>query len=338
MKKNINSIKKDLEKKSYAVVGNSSGVQICNWTKKSLRGEGVCWKEKFYGIKSHRCCQFSPSLMWCENKCLHCWRPIELNLGCKIDKIDDPVEILNKIVEARKKLLTGFGGSDGVSRKKWKEAQIPTLFSFSLSGEPTLYPKLDEMISEIRRRKAVSFIVTNGQNPEMILKLKQKKALPTQLTLSTNAPNKELFELWHNSCKKDAWERFNKTLDVIKTLKNKCRRCIRLTLVRKGLKGDPELNNITNMTDDLISQYVHMIIKSQPDFIHIKGYTSIGYARKRMGHDKMPWFYEIKEYTHKILDELRQKDSEDWKILADDERSCVVVIGKNKKDMKIRKI
>lgn len=338
MKNNFEGIKKELEKKSYAVVGNSSGVQICNWTKNSLKGEGVCWKEKFYGIKSHRCCQFSPSLMWCENKCLHCWRPIELNLGDKMDKIDDPIEILNKVVEARKKLLTGFGGSDKVSKKKWKEAEEPTLYSFSLSGEPTLYPRLDEMISEIRRRKAISFIVTNGQNPEMILKLAKKRALPTQLTLSTNAPNKELFDKWHSSCKKDAWERFNQTLKIIKKLKGKCRRCIRLTLVRKGLRGNPALNNVTNMTDELIPQYVDMIITAQPDFIHVKGYTSIGYARQRMGHDKMPWFYEIKDYAKKILVELKVKDSKEWKILTEDERSCVVVIGKNKKDMKIRKV
>ncbi len=338
MKNSFNGIKKELEKKSYAVVGNSSGVQICNWTKNSLKGEGVCWKEKFYGIKSHRCCQFSPSLMWCENKCLHCWRPIELNLGDKIDKIDDPIEILNKIVEARKKLLTGFGGLDKVSKKKWKEAEEPALYSFSLSGEPTLYPRLDEMISEIRRRKAISFIVTNGQNPEMILKLAKSKALPTQLTLSTNAPNKELFDKWHSSCKKDAWERFNQTLKIIKTLKGKCRRCIRLTLVRKGLRGNPSLNNVTNMTEELVPQYVNMIITSQPDFIHVKGYTSIGYARQRMGHDKMPWFYEVKDYAKKILAELRAKDDKNWKLLTEDERSCVVVIGKNKKDMKIKKV
>jgi len=80
-----------------------------------------------------------------------------------------------------------------------------------------------------------------------------------------------------------------------------------------------------------------MIITSQPDFVHVKGFTSIGYARKRMGHDKMPWFYEVKDYAKKILTELKEKDSKDWKILTEDERSCVVVIGKSKKEMKIRK-
>lgn len=329
-------VKKELEKKSYSIVGNSSGVQICNWTKSSLKEEGSCWKEKFYGIESHKCCQFSPSVMWCENKCVHCWRPIELNLGDKIDKIDDPVEILDGIVEARKKLLTGFGGHDKISRDKWKDAEEPSLYSFSLSGEPTIYPRLDEMISEVRRRGAISFLVTNGQNPEVIKKLESKNSLPTQLTISTNAPNKKLFTIWHNSSKKDSWKRFNETIDIVKEIKGKCRRCIRLTLVRKGLKGNPALNDVTNMSEENIKEYVSIILRAQPDFVHVKGFTSIGYARKRMGHDKMPWFYEVKQYSEKILEELKKEDKE-WKILGEDERSCIIIIGKNEKDMKIKK-
>jgi len=53
-------IKEKLTRQHYALIGKHSAVQICRWTKKSLRNEGVCYKEKFYGIKSHRCCQMSP--------------------------------------------------------------------------------------------------------------------------------------------------------------------------------------------------------------------------------------------------------------------------------------
>ena len=142
MKNNFFVIKKNLEKKSYRVVGNSSGVQVCLWTKNSLLGKGVCWKEKFYGIKSHQCCQFSPSLLWCEHKCVNCWRQIELSLGKKIEKIDDPIWILDEIIKARKKLLIGFKGLEKVSKKKFEEACVPSLYTFSLAGEPTIYPKL----------------------------------------------------------------------------------------------------------------------------------------------------------------------------------------------------
>jgi len=50
--------------------------------------------------------------------------------------------------------------------KKWEEAQEPTQFAISLSGEPTLYEKVGELIEELRRRGKTSFLVTNGLYPE----------------------------------------------------------------------------------------------------------------------------------------------------------------------------
>ena len=46
-------IKETLKKQHYEIAGKNqhSAVQICRWTKKSLIGEGSCYKEKFYGIK-----------------------------------------------------------------------------------------------------------------------------------------------------------------------------------------------------------------------------------------------------------------------------------------------
>ncbi len=102
-------IKKILKKQHYGIVGNHSAVQICRWTKKSIRNEGVCYKEKFYGIKSHRCCQMSPAVMWCDNKCLHCWRAIEETIGDEIKgEIDSPKEIIESCFKAQRKLLIGF--------------------------------------------------------------------------------------------------------------------------------------------------------------------------------------------------------------------------------------
>ncbi|RLE41207.1 4-demethylwyosine synthase TYW1, partial [Candidatus Woesearchaeota archaeon] len=50
-------LRKVLEKQQYAFIGRHSAIKICYWTKKSLLDEGVCYKQQFYGIKSHRCCQ-----------------------------------------------------------------------------------------------------------------------------------------------------------------------------------------------------------------------------------------------------------------------------------------
>lgn len=329
-------VKKTLEKQNYAIIGNHSAVQICKWTKNSLNGRGGCWKEKFYGIESHRCAQISTAVMFCENKCLHCWRPIEMNLGIKIEnfgEIDESKEILDGIIKARKKLLSGFGGNSATSKKKLKEAVEPTLFTLSLSGEATLYPKLSEMIKEIRKRGAVSFLVTNGQNPEALKKLEKDEALPTQLTISMNAPNEPLFAIWHNSERKDAWQRFNESLDVMKKLKGKTRRTIRLTLVRQG-DSTEKFKELSNMKPEHVKEYITLIRLAEPDFIHVKGFKSLGYSRQRLGYSKQPIYPEIKEFAKALEKELKP---EGYKILAEEERSCVFVIGKSKKEMKIRK-
>jgi len=326
MDKKLDEVKEILKKQKYGLVGDHSAVQICGWTKNSLRGKGVCWKEKFYGIKSHRCCELTPATMWCENQCLHCWRAIEHNLGTEIPESGEPEEIIDKIIEERKRLMMGYKGI--VSKKKWEEAINPTLFSFSLSGEPTLYSRLWEMIKILKERGKITFLVTNGQNPDRIRELEEKNALPTQIALSTNAPNEKLFKIWHNSSRKDAWKRFNETVDLFKELKGKTRRIIRLTLAKSG-----EMNKISNMEEENIPEYVSIIKRAEPDFIHVKGFMNIGFSRKRMGYDKMPWHSEIKDFAKKIAKELKK---EGYKILGEEKRSCVVVLGKNKKDMKIR--
>jgi tRNA wybutosine-synthesizing protein 1 len=334
-------IKNNLRKKSYGLFGVGGAVQVCNYTKSVIRGGEGCWKQKFYGIESSRCCQFSPCVMNCDNRCLHCWRPIEMNLGVEIKNFDEPEKLIEGIIKERKKLLTGFGGRKGINKENLKKSFEPSLFTLSLSGEATLYPKLPELIRLIRKRKAISFLVTNGQNPEMIKRLEKENSLPTQLTLSTNAPNKKLFIRWHNPLRKDSWERFNKTILLIRKLKGKCRRCIRLTLVPEGKDSKAKLNSLTNMTDKNVLEYVKLIKKASPDFVHVKGYTSIGSARERMGYDKMPWFKEVQIFSKKLLKEMNNnldKDEKSWKVLGKVEKSSVVLIGKSKKGMKIKKV
>ncbi|MFH0712127.1 MAG: radical SAM protein [archaeon] len=318
-----NCVGEKLKKMGYALVGGTSAVQICRWTKNSLRGDRGCWKEKFYGVSSAGCCQMTPSVMWCENRCLHCWRPIEMNLGTELPIIDEPVNILNGIVAARKKLLEGFRGRRGINVEKLKKAMEPSLYTMSLSGEPTLYPRLGEMFKEIRKRGAVSFLVTNGLNPEVLAGFK-KDELPTQITVSMNAPNEKLFGIWHRSMKKDAWKKFNETLDVIRNLKGEVRRVIRLTLVKDE-----------NMSRENVGEYCNLVRKAEPDFIHVKGFKSIGYARERLGYDKQVWFDGVKEFALKMEKEL-VKDG--FKISAEDRRCCVVMLARDGAKLKITKI
>lgn len=325
----LEEAKTKLRKEGYGIVGNHSAVKICLWTKNSIKGDSGCWKEKFYGISSAGCCQMTPSLFHCENKCLHCWRNLNYTSNKKIKNADNPVEILDNIVEDRKKLLYGLKGAKNIDLKKFQESLVPKLYTMSLSGEPTLYPKLGEMFKEIRKRKAVSFLVTNGLNPEVLSRFK-KDEFPTQITISTNAPNEKLFKIWHQSTKTDAWDKFNESLEVMHDLKN-VRRVIRLTLVMRGSNGD--FKEVENMTEENVSEYCKLIEKANPDFVHIKGFKSVGYARARMDYDKQPWMSDVKEYALKIRDKLNG-----YEVAGEDERSCVVMLAKNGIKLKIEKI
>ena len=317
-----------LRKMNYALVGETSAVQICRWTKNAIRGDRGCWKEKFYGVSSAGCCQMTPAVMWCENQCLHCWRPIEMNLGTELPKIDDPVEILDGIVEARKKLLNGFAGRKGIDLEKLDVAMEPSLYTMSLSGEPTLYPRLGEMFKEIRRRGAVSFLVTNGLNPGVLAGF-AKDELPTQITISMNAPNEELFLKWHRSTKKNAWDLFNESLDVMAKLEG-VRRVCRLTLVKVGKEG--KFCEATNMSEENVGEYVGLIRRAAPDFVHVKGYKAVGYAKARMGYDNQVWFDEVREYAMKIAERL-----DGYEVAAEDERCCVVCIARKGCELRIEK-
>lgn len=324
------NVKKVLKRQHYAIVGKHSAVQICRWTKKSLLDEGVCYKEKFYGIKSHRCCQMTPAVMWCPNRCVHCWRATELTIGNELKgKIDSPNEIIDKCIEAQKKLLVGFKIDKNskkkqlskANQKKYAEAQEPMQFAISLSGEPMVYEKIGDLIDELRKRGKTSFLVTNGLYPEKIKEIEKKKQLPTQLYISVNAPNKKVYDEFHRSSKKDAWERLNKSLEIMSTLKGKTRTVFRMNLVKN-----------LNMNHEMAKEYAELIKKANPMFVEIKGFMSVGYARQRLGYDRMPYHKEIVDFANEILKFLPE-----YKFLDEKKESRVVLLGKSRKDMKIKK-
>ena len=86
----------------------------------------------------------------------------------------------------------------------------------------------------------------------------------------------------------DAWEKLNKSLELISKLKNKTRTIFRINLVR-GI----------NMEDKHIKEFAELINKAYPLFVEVKGYMSIGYARQRLGYDRMPTHKEIMDFSKK---------------------------------------
>jgi len=276
----------------------------------------------------------TPAVMWCPNKCVHCWRAIENTIGERLKgKVDSPSEIIDGCIQAQRKLLQGFkidarSKKKQLSRanqKKYLEAQEPTQFAISLSGEPTVYEKIGELITELRKRGKTSFLVTNGLYPEKIKELARKGQLPTQLYVSVNTSNKKLYNRFHRSCKKDAWEKLNQTLEFMPKLKGRTRTVFRMNLVRE-----------LNMKDEQVKEYAKLIKKSQPLFIELKGFMSVGFARDRLGYDKMPSHKEMQEFSKKLEKELNSI-GEKYKILDEKIESRVLVMGKDRRELRIRK-
>ncbi len=310
-------VEEALRRQHYGIAGKNSAVQICRWAKKSLLNEGYCYKQKFYGISSHRCCQMSPSVVWCQNRCMHCWRAVEYTLGDKLKKseVDEPKKIIEDCIKEQRILLSGFKGNPKVNKKKLKEALEPNQFAISLAGEPSIYPFIGELISELRKLKKTTFLVTNGLLPSRIKEMNEKGQLPTQLYVSLNAPTEKLYKEIVRSNARNAWEKFNETLSLLPEIET--RRVLRMTLVR-------DLNMIE------AENYAKLIKKAKPDFVEVKGFMSVGFSRKRLGYERMPLHSEVKEIAEKIslLSGL--------KLLDEKIESRVVVLGKNKEELKIK--
>ena len=292
-----------LVKKQYGIYGHS-GVQICGWTKKSLANKGVCYKQKFYGIECHSCMEFSPAVMWCQENCSFCWRPMEFmkNIEINENEVDDFRTIVDNLMLERKKLLSGFNVNHGADEIKLKEAQNPSHFAISLSGEPTMYPYLDKMVEylkELPRTKSV-FVVTNAQIPEFFEKLeKNPNAQPTQLYISLEAPNRDIFDKINMSLYKDGWVRLEKSLKIFSKLS--CRKLIRFTMI-KGL----------NDKEDQFESYKELIEFGKPDFIEIKAYMHLGMSQGRHSKEQMPEFNEVMEFANKFGKFLKNYDVVDF--------------------------
>ncbi|PIO00454.1 4-demethylwyosine synthase TYW1 [archaeon CG10_big_fil_rev_8_21_14_0_10_43_11] len=288
-------IREQLVKKKYGIVGEHSGVQICSWNKKSLRQESVCYKQKFYGIHTHRCAQMTPTVAWCTERCVFCWRSNEFYKVTDIKKnqVDTPQQIIPGILKERKRLLAGFKNHPKVPMERYEEGLIPTHFAISLSGEPTMYPYLPEMIQHLKEEHGARsiFVVTNGLQTEMIQRMLDENSLPTQLYLSLDAPNEELFKKVNKAVVPLAWKKLNDTIDLYPKLP--CRRVVRFTLIKS-----------INDAEDLFKDYGAIFERTHTDFLEIKAYMHLGYATKRLSHDNMPTHDEVKAFTHRVLAHL----------------------------------
>lgn len=289
---------KILKKQGYQIVGKHSGVKICHWVKKALTSETICYKGKFYGIKTHRCLQMSPAVAFCTNRCIYCWRilPGERGIqweGERIIEEDDPKYIVEKAIEAHRKALMGYKGNPKVLKEKLEEAMNPKHVAISLSGEPTLYSRIGELIEEFKRKGMTTFLVTNGTLPNVLEKIVE----PTQLYISVSAPSKEVYKKVCRPLYEGNWERLLTSLALLKSFN--CSTVVRITLV-KGL----------NMEDPI--GYANIIKIGMPKYIEVKAYMHVGCSIWRLGAEAMPNHNEVFSFAkiiaestgYEIIDEV----------------------------------
>ena len=275
-----------LEYSGYRFVGEHghAAAKTCHWTRKSIKNEGVCYKEQFYGVKSHRCLQMSPAVPFCHQKCSFCWRDLSQTRTEWEGEYDDPKTIIEGAIKAQNNLLCGFGGNKKADRKKLEESKKPTNAAISLAGEPTLYPEIDELIAEFHRQDFTTFLVSNGMYWEKLGSLENE---PTQLYVSLDAPNEKIYNELCNPQIDDGWDRLNKTLELMPSFKNNT--AIRITSV----KGK-------NMID--AEDYAKLIKKADPTYVEVKAYMFVGSSRKRLSLDNMPRFHEVRDFAQEIAD------------------------------------
>ena len=310
------SIAKQLKKAKYGVSDHST-VELCHWTKKSFRNEGSCYKHKFYGISTHRCMEFSPAGMHCENRCIYCWRPMEFYNSMKMEPENaaDPKEIVTKLMEERKKLIMGHYGDPSQDKDKLDESLLPSHYAISLSGEPTMYPKLPDLIKYLKSLEHTKsiFLVTNGQEPEMIQRLQDEDALPTQLYLSTNAADYKSFLKINRPRYDDSWQRWNTTLNMLSKLDT--RTVLRVTLIRNY-----------NNNADMVPAFAKMLDQSNVHFVEIKSYMHIGRSTNRLEYDDMLQMEEVQDFAHDLIEK-----NPNFMVMDESEISRIVVLQNKKR-------
>ncbi|MBT3836267.1 4-demethylwyosine synthase TYW1 [Candidatus Woesearchaeota archaeon] len=295
-----------LERQKYRVVGTHSAVKTCGWTRNMINGEGGCYKLKFYGIMSHQCLQMTTSIS-CANRCTFCWRGYKAPVSKEWTwEVDEPEMIVEKSLEAHHKLLVGYGGSDKANKQAYETSKTVKHVALSLTGEPIIYPKMNELLDKFHKDGVSTFIVTNGQYPEQVKDLKPI----TQLYISVDAPNKELLKEVDKPLFADYWERLLLALDYL--AEKKARTCIRLTLIKSINDVEPE-------------NYANLIKRSDADFIEVKGYMHVGESRERLGRRNMPIHEEIIKFTQKMMLSL-----EDYEIVSEHIPSRVIMVAKKK--------
>ncbi|MEZ5335643.1 MAG: radical SAM protein [Methanolobus sp.] len=180
---------------------------------------------------------------------------------------------------------------------------ITRSMAISLSGEPTLFPHLPELIEEFKKQDFTTFVVSNGTVPEMMAKIN-----PAQLYMSLDAPDRETYEKVCNPNSPKLWDNILKSLEFLRD--KETRTVIRITLIKDVNMFNPEA-------------YAELIKIAEPDYIEVKAYMHLGFSRKRLPREAMPSPEEVLEFSEELAHHLG------YRVAGNVEVSRVVLLSKD---------
>ncbi len=311
------SLYKVLQRQGYIIVGRHSVVKKCHWTHVALTQKRFCYKCKFYGIASHRCIQMSPVALWCWNACLHCWR-LRPTDRAKWDEtrmpwVDEPELIVEGSIEAQREIIAGYKAHPRVDKKLLEEALEPRHVAISLTGEPTLYPRLGELIKEYHKRGLTTFLVTRGVRPDVLAELEEE---PTQLYISIEAWDDKSYKEFDRPLLPGLWNTTLKTLEILPSFSSPT--VIRFTLVKSF-----------NMHEKALKSWLKLVELSQPTYIEFKAYMHIGASRTRLKREDMPRHEEVLAFAKQFAEQSG------YRVLSQQVSSRVVLLSKLDKPIRV---
>lgn len=226
---------------------------------------------------------------------------------------DTPEQIVEGCFKAQAKIISGYKGNVKTDWKKFQEAMRPAQVAISLTGEPTLYTPLGNLIELFHHKGLTTFLVTNGTLPARLSKLSSE---PSQLYVSLCAPNEEVYKKVCRPQFPNAWEKLNETLSLLKSFR--CPTAVRMTLVKDHNMG-------------LIEEYAKLIEKTQPTYIEAKAYMHIGFSNLRLGFDHMPMNGEVREFADKLA------KASGYRVINEAPESRVVLLSKLERPIQLSK-
>ncbi len=316
-----------IQKQGYHKVGAHSAAKACKYAKDSLMGIGACYKNKFYGIASHRCLQCSPVLQFCNLSCRFCWRlmPETKSGWLKMPpnfEWDEPTFIADGLIMEQKRIMSGFAGNEKVDKKKAQEALEPKQVALSLIGEPMMYPQMSKLLAEFHSRKMTTFLVTNGTYPNALRAL---TTLPAQLYLSMVAPDEENYVRVVGvtpSAAKAFWKNYLESLDFLAEAGEKTRTVLRMTIAR-------------DLNDSNLDGYAALISRGKPHYTEVKSMVYVGWARREERGLALGDMLKMEE-IEKIAAELSAKTG--YLVVDKHVPSRVVLLARDEKAAKMRMI